>query len=226
LFPISRARRCRRTEWSRILDWDNAHADVPLQFAKIKEISNRRGPTFTFAHILLPHEPFVFRADGSCRSALETQRTSFDRGYVAQVEYANTLMRDVVTSLLDTDGPEPVIIIQADEGPFPERFRTGGTPWTEATKRELQMKTGILNAIHLPDGDYAGFRQDMTSVNTFRLVFDKLFGTTYGALPDHIYAVPDVFHLYDFYDITKDAPPQTHAAHLAPPPTRALQPSL
>jgi hypothetical protein len=66
----------------------------------------------------------------------------------------------------------------------------------------------------------------MTSVNTFRLVFDKLFGTTYGALPDHIYSVPDVFHLYDFYDITKDAPPQAHAAHATPPPTRAPQPSL
>jgi hypothetical protein len=108
------------TEWSRVLAWDNAQCRrVPLQFAKIKEIGKRRGPTFTFAHLLLPHEPFVFRADGSCRSAQETQRISFDRGYIAQIEYANTLMRDVVKSLLDTDGPEPVIIIQADEGPFP-----------------------------------------------------------------------------------------------------------
>ena len=70
----------------------------------------------------------------------------------------------------------------------------------------------ILDAVPvIGDGNYTGFRQDMTSVNTFRLVFDKVFDTTYGSLPDHIYAVPDVFHLYDFYDITKDAPPQTRA---------------
>lgn len=40
-------------------------------------------------------------------------------------------------------------------------------------------------------------------MNTFRLVFDKLFGTRFGRLPDRIYANSDIFHLYDFYDITE-----------------------
>jgi hypothetical protein len=87
--------------------------------------------------------------------------------------------------------------------PFPERYRTGGTSWDVATERELRMKMGIMNAIYLPDGDYSGFSPDITSVNTFRLVFDKLFGTSFGRLPDRIYANSDTFHLYDFYDITE-----------------------
>jgi hypothetical protein len=192
------------TETQKLLDWDNSQCHrVPLQFQKIKEIGRMPGPTFTFSHILLPHEPLVFRPDGSCRPAAETGKITYEDGYVGQLQYANTMIRDMVTDLLATDGPPPIIILQADEGPFPERYRTTPASWDVATDRELQMKTGILNAIYLPDGDYQGFSQDMTSVNTFRLVFDKLFGTKLGLLPDRIYAFPDVFHLYDFYDITE-----------------------
>jgi hypothetical protein len=90
-----------------------------------------------------------------------------------------------------------------DRGPFPERYRTGGTSWELATERELQMTMGIMNAIHLPNGDYSGFSPDMTSGSTFRLAFDNLFGTNFGRLPDRSYGNPDVFHLYDFYDITE-----------------------
>ena len=187
-----------------LLSWDGAQCRrVPLQFDKIKEIARRPAPTFTFSHILLPHEPFVFRADGSCRSSEDAGTIRFEDGYVAQLQYANTLIRNMVTNLLATDGPPPVIIIQADEGPFPARYRTGSTSWDVATERELQMKVGIMNAIYLPDGDYSGFSPEITSVNTFRLVFDKLFGTEFGRLPDRIYANSDIFHLYDFYDITE-----------------------
>ena len=165
------------------------------------------GPTFTFSHILLPHDPLVFRPDGSCRPVAEMGKLRYEDGYVGQLKYANRMIRDMVTDLLATDGPPPIIILQADEGPFPERYRTTAASWDVATDRELQMKMGILNAIYLPDGDYRGFSQDMTSVNTFRLVFDKLFGTKLGLLPNHIYAFPDVFHLYDFYDITERSRP-------------------
>jgi hypothetical protein len=42
----------------------------------------------------------------------------------------------------------------------------------------------------------------MTPVNTFRIVFNKLFGTEFERLPDRIYAFPDIYSIYDFYDIT------------------------
>lgn len=192
------------TDIQKILDWDNSQCHrVPLQFKKIKEIGRISDPTFTFSHILLPHDPLVFRPDGSCRPVGEMGKITYNDGYVGQLQYANTMIRDMVTNLLATDGPPPIIILQADEGPFPERYRTTAASWDVATDRELQMKMGILNAIYFPDGDYRGFSQDMTSVNTFRLVFDKLFGTKLGLLPNHIYANSDVFHLYDFYDITE-----------------------
>lgn len=46
---------------------------------------------------------------------------------------------------------------------------------------------------------------DITPVNTFRLLFDKYFGTTYGPLPDRIFAFPDYSHIYDFFEVTEAA---------------------
>jgi hypothetical protein len=63
---------------------------------------------------------------------------------------------------------------------------------------------GILNAFYFPDGDYRRLDRQITSVNTFRVVFDKYFGTQMGRLPDRVYAFPDIFKIYDFYDITDE----------------------
>lgn len=185
------------------LAWDGGQCRrVPMQFEKVKAIGERPEPTFTFVHVLLPHEPFVFDKDGHCQTAKWSWTVGVRPGYVGQVRYANHLIEDTVTSLLSHDGPKPIIILQADEGPFPERYRLSNRSWETATKAELQMKMGILNAYYFPDGDYRDLYRSITSVNTFRVVFNKYFGTRLDLLPDRIYAFPDVFRIYDFYDIT------------------------
>ena len=46
------------TNLAKRLDWDNAQCQrVPRQFEAIKAIGERPEATFTFAHILVPHEP-------------------------------------------------------------------------------------------------------------------------------------------------------------------------
>jgi len=61
---------------------------------------------------------------------------------------------------------------------------------------------GILNAYYFPDGNYRDLDQHITSVNTFRILFNKYFGTKLERLPDRIFAFPDYSNVYDFYDIT------------------------
>ena len=188
---------------ARRLQWDLGQCQrVSRQIEKIKEIGMRSEKTFVFAHILLPHDPYVFTADGRCLSSDETKRRPEPEAYIEQVKYANSLIKDFVSALLATDGPKPIIIIQADEGPFPTRYRSGERSWKEATVDELRAKMGILNAFYFPDGDYRDLDPQVTSVNTFRIVFDKYFGTNLKRLPDRSYAFPDLFTFYDFYDIT------------------------
>jgi hypothetical protein len=192
-----------RSSYARLLQWDNGQClRVPRQIEKVKEIGTRSEPTFMFAHILVPHDPYAFSADGRCLSPDEMKARTEPQGYVEQVQYANSLIKDFVAALLATDGPKPIIIIQADEGPVPTRYRSGHQPWPDATADELKAKMGILNAFYFPDGDYRDLDQKVSSVNTFRIVLDKYFGTTFKRLPDRSYAFPSLFNIYDFYDIT------------------------
>jgi hypothetical protein len=175
---------------------------VPRQIEKLKEIGRRSETTFVFAHILVPHDPYAFSPDGRCLSPSEAKERTEPQGYVEQVRYANSLIKDFVTALLATDGPKPIIIIQADEGPIPTRYRSGNRSWHDATVDELKAKMGILNTFYFPDGDYRDIDRQVTSVNTFRIVFDKYFGTKLERVPDRSYVFPDIFTIYDFHDIT------------------------
>ena len=185
------------------LRWDNGQCHrAPQQMEQIKETGGRVERTFLFAHILLPHEPYVFDADGRCLSFAEVDTRGMNTGYVGQLHYTNTLLQDVISSLLNRPGKKPIIILQADEGPFPERYRSSLLSWREAEKSELQMKTGILNAYYFPDGDYSALYDEITPVNSFRMVFNKFFGTDFEHLPDRIYASPDELQIYEFFDVT------------------------
>jgi hypothetical protein len=187
---------------ARRLQWDLGQCQrVPRQIEKIKEIAARNEKAFVFAHILVPHDPYVFSAEGRCPSSDEMERTETEK-YIDQVRYANSLIKDFVSALLATDGPKPIIIIQSDEGPFPPRYQSEDRSWYDATVDELRAKMGILNAFYFPDGDYRDLDPQVTSVNTFRVLFNKYFGTRLERLPDRIYAFPDVSNIYDFYEIT------------------------
>jgi hypothetical protein len=189
--------------YAKRLQWDIGQCQrVPRQIDKVKEISDRAETTFVFAHILVPHDPYVFAPDGRCLSFEEHQRRTKRDGYVEQVRYVNSLIKDFVSALLAKEGPKPIIIIQADEGPFPDRYRHSNRSWHEATLDELRMKMGILNAYYFPDGNYRDLDQHITSVNTFRILFNKYFGTKLERLPDRIFAFSDYSHVYDFFDIT------------------------
>jgi hypothetical protein len=189
--------------YARRLQWDNGQCQrVSRQIDKVKEIGERNETTFVFAHILVPHDPYAFSPDGRCLSFEEAMKRAEPDGYAEQVRYANSLIKDFVTALLAKDGAKPIVIIQADEGPFPTRYRDGNRSWREATVDELKAKTGILNAYYFSDGDYRDLDRQVTPVNTFRIVFNKYLGTRFKRLPDRVYAFPDTDRIYDFYDIT------------------------
>ena len=52
------------------------------------------------------------------------------------------------------------------------------------------------------DLDGAGFSQDITPVNTFRVIFNAAFGTDLPIMPNRSWAHEDLYHFYDFFEIT------------------------
>ena len=61
----------------------------------------------------------------------------------------------------------------------------------------------ILNAISMPQGAKQEFYPAMTPVNTFRMVFNELFGTQLPTEPDESYSVQD----FEFKRVTEFALP-------------------
>ncbi len=106
------------------------------------------------------------------------------------------------------------MVIQADEGPQPLRFREARKTfdWTTATDEEIQAKFGILDAFYLPpDDDVPADEPEpyptISSVNTFRLLFDRYFGTNLGFLPDRSYVAHVAGHPFDQIDVTDKLEP-------------------
>jgi hypothetical protein len=124
-------------------------------------------PKFVFAHIISPHGPYVFDAEGN----FIPDENDTDKGYVGQVEYLNSRLIPLLQNLIENSEGPPVIILQADHGGHGTQF-------------DLDHRMNILNAYYLPDDGDQYLYASISPVNSFRLVFDTYFGTDYGLLPD------------------------------------------
>jgi hypothetical protein len=189
--------------YTRSLQWDAGQCQrIPWQIEQVEKAASGSQPNFVFGHFLLPHEPYVFDAEGHCLSPQESRERGGRQGYVEQVQYANKVIRDLVTTLQAKKDRRSVIIIQADEGPFPETDIGHTRSWRDATQDELNIKMGILNAYYYPDQDYNLLYPTITPVNSFRMLLDKYFDAGLGQIPDRLIGFPNIFRIYEFFDIT------------------------
>ena len=181
---------------------DLARDTTMYTFDRLAEIVERPGPNYVFAHILVPHPPYIFDADGNFLPQEVVRNRPQTLNYTEQLEFANKKVLAVIDRLL-SDPTDPVIVLQSDEGPWPERFEKEWKTfdWRSATDEEISQKFGILNAIHLPagidPGDY-GFTDRTSPVNNFRIVFNSVFGANLSLREDMTYLSPDFAHMYDF----------------------------
>ena len=137
-------------------------------------------PKFVFAHLIIPHPPYVYSPNGAFvpEGAL-TEKWIYDLttpgpdkpGYPNAILYANSAILKVVDNILAGSKTPPVIIIQGDHGAF--RFNMP------------EQRMSILNAYYLPNtAARASLYPSITPVNTFRILFDSYFGQKLPLLPD------------------------------------------
>lgn len=170
-------------------------------------------PQFVLAHVSLPHPPYVFDADGNPVSASEERARSESRNYIEQLTYTNARILELLDRLLDTDADDrPVVLLQADEGPYPVVFERDQSAfdWREATTDQLRQKFAILNAFHLPAAGPGELYPSISPVNAFRVVFNAYFGTDLELLPDRSYAW-NADDLYDLIEVTDRLPREEDA---------------
>jgi hypothetical protein len=147
-----------------------------------------RGPKFVFAHIGLPHFPYVFDRDGNF---VPKESGRVVKKFADQAYFTTRALQDLVGRLLDATDRKAVIILQTDEGPLMHGARTDiatGKFERKDLRAELLDKYRILNAYFLPGVSRDRLYPSITPVNSFRLVFDLYFHAGLGLLPDQVWA--------------------------------------
>ena len=95
----------------RQLDWARFDLDA------IDQTVNEPGPKFVFAHLLLPHPPYVLDEQGNTVPDAVDAKRSTSESYEAQMRYLDTRIEGLVDRLLDVPEEErPIIVLMADEG--------------------------------------------------------------------------------------------------------------
>lgn len=149
---------------------------------KLGSLASLKGPKFVYAHILIPHYPFIFKADGSLQTDVNyyrdqnrpTSEAYYLDGYRNQVVYINSQIITIVKSIISQSKIPPIIIIQGDHG-----AKRGLSPMSD-------YRSEILNAYYLPEG-VSMLYPSVSPVNSFRVVFDQYFGGSFGLLTDNSY---------------------------------------
>jgi hypothetical protein len=186
--------------------FDQPHAErVLYTFEHLPQTARLRPPTFVFAHILCPHGPYVFEADGTVvapgqRFFMQAgQRLPGARGstgYVQQVEFVNRKMRVVLDDLLAQRGRPTVIIIHSDHG------SSSRPDWRAVENTNVRQRMGVLMACYLPGADVR-IDDDLSGVNVFRLVLNRYFGAQLPLLPNRSY-YSTFMRPYRFVDVTDE----------------------
>ena len=160
-------------------------------FDSIDDIAKMPQPTFSYIHLISPHPPFVFDPNGKptyppdfWNEQRMYPRDLYGKGYVNQAQFLNKKILQAVDTILEDSDAPPIIIIQGDHG-----------PWLQPNDKRMW----ILNAIYLP-GHKDKLYPTISSVNTFRVVFNSYFGGKYDMLNDISYFSP-VPKLYDFSEV-------------------------
>lgn len=167
--------------------------------------SSSSGGHFVFAHLLIPHDPYDFNADGSRSATPDSNNIGkpIKQKYLGQVAYVNSQMKSILAQINQTSKGQAVVILQSDEGPYPiqlnhEVFEQGDVDsevngldmrkWTDA---DLAMKYGNMAAYHIPAASPDQLKTGATTLNVFRLVLNTYFGDSQPFLPECYYAYPN-----------------------------------
>jgi len=180
-------------------------------FSVLETIPEMDAPTFVYAHLMVPHPPFVFNSDGG-ELKKETfcfladgdwwqkrcgREEDYIREYKNQLIYTNSLVKKTIEVILEKSEKPPLIVLQADHGPGAQ------LKWDDPEKTNMTERMGILNAYYLPGEVHEELYPSVTPVNSLRIIFNTYFGTDYELLEDKSY-FSTWSKPYDFIEVSEE----------------------
>ncbi len=153
---------------------------------QLMELPESPAQKFVFAHIAVPHWPFVFSEEGNYD---HNWNLSDQEGYPKNVRFIDQQITPVLEKIISNSEKPPVIILMGDHGP---------------TGKSVAIESRISNL-------YAVFAEEeilnrlspwSTPVNTFRLISNHFYGTNYPLVEDVSYRIWN----NDSYNLDKVVP--------------------
>ena len=165
-------------------------------FEELPKISSYyEEPVFVWSHIMLPHFPLIFGANGEPITPGESllvmnnphvfegtdSSWNIKQQFLQQLQFANKKSIKLIDKILENE-KQSIIIIQSDHGSaFDVNLH-------DPTDDDVHQRLSNINAIYFPDEKPREIlMNDPTNVNTFRIVFNSYFGSDYDILEDKIY---------------------------------------
>ena len=160
-------------------------------------------PIFVFAHLLLPHPPYMFGPNGEAITpkslTLVSDTSTEEKGdYLNQLKFTNKKIHEIVDSILSNSENPPVIIIQSDHGPPDSIFHYADQ--LESNKDKLRN----INFYYLPTAENNIIYNGITPVNSFRIIIKNFLGEDLHLLEDRNYYIDDYDNSYKLIDITEE----------------------
>jgi len=172
---------------------------INCTFSEIKTIGNNKDePIFVFAHMLIPHPPNVFGPNGEVivpGNHISSEIWDEKIAYLDQLEFTNNEITKVIEKILD-ENEKPIIIIQSDHGSGFD------IDWKNPDESMILQRLSILNAYYVPEISENQFYENITPVNSFRIIFNDYFNGNYKILEDLNYW-NNVYKPFDFHDVTE-----------------------
>lgn len=180
---------------------------VLYAFDSLSKVPNFDEPRFTFAHITIPHPPYLFGPNGESIEDPTAKLPGYNRWklkdyYVNHIIFTNKKVMELVDVILRKEKTPPIIIFQADHGTLSEGDQYNNFSQLTDTLAKERMK--IFSAYYLPGEGKNILYSSITPVNSFRKIFNYYFKTDYPLLEDTSFISTDD-QPYNFIDVTNIA---------------------
>jgi arylsulfatase A-like enzyme len=138
--------------------------------SELEKMPETPGPKFVYAHIMVPHSPFIFAPDGTY-----LHNTNPIEGYRSNVEFIDNKLPSILQTIIEKSDPSPIIVVMGDHGPSTRKTIT----------KEMRMAT--LNAYLVNDVAKAQLYPSITPINAFRIILNSHYGGNFPLLDDISY---------------------------------------
>jgi hypothetical protein len=173
-------------------------------FDCLESTSKLPGPKFVLFHVMPPHDPYVFGANGEQAYFPDNVQGEIHglpaemKYYVGQIKYLEKKLISSTEAIIANSKVPPIIIIQSDEG-----YEADVPVYTEDIVHEIRLKG--FSAYYLPGKNMDAIPQNLAGVNTFRFIFDQYFCTNLGLLPVKSYiSVDENYYLFEELNFSSD----------------------